>query len=305
MPREFTDPARGAAFPPLVPKYVSAPETVRRYLGQGSKNRLLHWVGNALIRWRPDVHRRDYHSPVLDSAVACMPCHSLGALDFLPELPQKTYRSWETSRYSTDRPETTVTCQDCHMARVLTAQKTHEVAALVPWGPAREGHHSHLFIGGNRTVPELLHDPEFALLEHKLNLEVATVALVAARRGEGTHDVEVRVETRNLGHDLPSMGAQNRWLWVEVVAKDAQGQDLVASKPPKGGDDAESESPVIFRCMNRPAPACDTTIGPDAGRVFRARLKLEAKAPIATVQASLHLSVDPEPIAVAARGFPF
>lgn len=305
LPRELGDPSRSIEFLPLLPKYVSAPETVRRYLGQGSSSRVLRWVSNALIRWRPDVHRHDYRSPVLSSATACMPCHSLGALDVLPDVPQKTYRSWELSRYATNNPATNVTCQDCHMARRMTGQPLHESGPLVPWGPVRERARSHLFLGGNRTVPNLLHDLDFERLEHQLNTQMATVTLVAARRSGDRIEVDVRVATRLVGHDLPSLGAQNRWLWVEVIALDAAGRRVGASHPPAGNDDASSESPVMFRVINPPAPARDTALRADVPRMVTARLSTEPGAVPTSVRAVLHVSVDSEPIGEDARRLPF
>jgi hypothetical protein len=305
LPAELGDPARGIEFLPLLPKYVSAPETVRRYLGQGSTNRALHWLSNALIRWRPDVHRHDYRAPVLESNLACMPCHSLGALDVIAALPQKTYRSWELSRYATNDPATNVTCQDCHMARQLTGRQLHESGPLVPWGPVRERNGSHLFLGGNRTVPELLHDQDFALLEHRLNTQMARVTLVAARLSGARLEVDLRLETRHVGHDLPSMGAQNRWLWVQVFALDAAGREVGASRPPAGSADTSGESPVVFRCIDHPTPACDTTLRAGVARAFTARLSTEPGAVPASVRAVLHYSVDRDPIAESARPLPF
>ena len=305
LPRELGNPSRSIEFLPLLPKYVSAPETVRRYFGQGSTNRALHWLSNALIRWRPDVHRHDYRSPVLASAIACMPCHSLGALDMLPELPQKTYRSWELSRYATNNPATNVTCQDCHMARRMTGRPLHESGPVVPWGPVRERSRSHLFLGGNSTVADLLHDQDFERLEHRLNTQMANVTLDAARLSGARLEVDVRVETRLVGHDLPSMGAQNRWLWVQVFAFDATGREVGASHPPTGNEDTSGESPLMFRCVNHPSPTCDTALRPDIGRVFTARLSTEPGAVPSSVRAVLHLSVDSESIAEVSRRLPF
>src|SRR5206468_610497 len=80
--------------------YLSAPETVARYLGQNSPTVLLRELGDLLIRWRPEVHRRDYHVPYLDRAAVCAGCHF------------ESYQSWRASPYagtaatkSTDDPK--------------------------------------------------------------------------------------------------------------------------------------------------------------------------------------------------------
>jgi len=305
IPKELATPARSTEFLPLLPKYVSAPESVRRYFGQGSSNRALRLLANALIRWRPDVHRQDYHAPVLDQSLGCMPCHSLGGLDMSPDVPQKTYRSWETSRYATTDPATTVTCQDCHMARKLTGARTQEAGSLVPWGPVRARNGSHLFLGGNRTVATLLDDPALSAAEHELNLRIGRVVLMGTRRDGARLDVDVRVESLLVGHDLPSMGAQNRWLWVEIIARDASGRAIGTSRPPKGGDDVGGESPVMFHCIEHPSPACDTALQADVPRLFTAHVTVDPGADVVTVQAVLHVSVDDDPIAEDTRRLPF
>ena len=78
-------------FLPGIPQFVSAPETVRRYIGQGSKSALGREIADLLIRWRPSVHSADYHAPVLDRSESCMPCHSMGMLDAAPEVPRKVF----------------------------------------------------------------------------------------------------------------------------------------------------------------------------------------------------------------------
>jgi hypothetical protein len=134
---------------------------------------------------------------------------------------------------------------------------------------------------------------------------MATVSLVAARVSDARLEVDVRVATRLVGHDLPSMGAQNRWLWVQVFALDATGRELGASRPPTGNEDTASESPLIFRCINHPSPACDTALRADTPRVFTARLSTAPGAVPASVRAVLHISVDHEPIAEVSRRLPF
>ena len=301
---EQMDPKNRKGLLPLLPQYVSAPETVRRYLGAGSDGWLGKKVSKLLIRWRPEVHRHDYHSPVLGSSLGCMPCHGGGGLDFRAEAPLKTYRSWETSRYNTGDPATTVTCQGCHLSRIPDGPREGEPGRWVPWGPVRKDHPSHLFVGGNRTVADKLNDEEFGQLEHELNLKAATVTIVGARRAEAGIEVDVRVASRLVGHDLPSMGAQNRWLWVEVSATDAGGRPLATTKPPESGEDLASESPVMFRCVNHPSPACDTLLQPDKPRDFTVKLKLDPRATPARLSARLHLSVDREPIAEDGKPFP-
>lgn len=301
---ELLAPDRRRDFLPLLPYYVSAPQTVRRYLGEDSENPVVHWVWKLLVRWRPTVHRHDYHSPVLRTSIACMPCHSEGALDLVHAVPNKTYRSWEVSRFNTDDPSTSVTCQNCHMVRVMTGEKASEPGRLVPWGPIRTHQPNHLFLGGNRTVPDLLKDDAFSTIQHDLNRQIATVAITGMRRQADGVVVDLRVaSTKIVGHDLPSMGAQNRWLWVSITVEDSAGKRIGYTKPPEKGDDRGSESPVIFRCIDHPSPDCDTLLRPGEPRAFTAQVKLAPGARPAKVTATLWLSVDREAIAEDVKSF--
>jgi hypothetical protein len=146
---------------------ISAPETVRRYLGQASSNAVLRWVGDLLIQWRPDMHRHDYHSPVLDTSEVCRSCHGMPPDD--PRTSHRTFVEWQRSAYNTAAPEQRVNCQDCHMTRDATGTPKHEPGRLVPWGPERPQRRSHLFLGGNASFDITLGDRDLAELQHALN----------------------------------------------------------------------------------------------------------------------------------------
>jgi Cytochrome c554 and c-prime len=289
---------------PRLPYYVSAPQTVRRYLGEGSRSRIARWISNALIRWRPSVHRADMHAPVLDDAVACMPCHSSGDFDSIPELAQKTYVSWEHSQFSTGDPRTTVTCQDCHMATALTGAKSSELGTLVPWGPTREHRVSHLLLGGNRVITDKLDERAQSKQEHEMNRRVVELNMVGSRPVNRWIEVSVEAKSRFVGHDLPTSAAQNRWLWIQFSAFDAAGTRLSETRPPKAKDDVGSESPLIFRCTEPPRPDCNTVLHPSVPQRFTARLSLPEGAVPSRVVATLWASFDDEPLASVSAPFP-
>jgi hypothetical protein len=303
LPANLVKDDLGAVLPRL-PYYVSAPETVRRYLGEGSANRLGRWLSRALIRWRPSVHKADMHAPVLDDAVACMPCHSSGDFDAMPQLAQKTYVSWEHSAYSTGDPGTTVTCQDCHMATEPTGGKPGEVGPFVPWGPARQHRASHLLLGGNRFITDRLHEDAQSKREHEMNLRSVEVSITGARENDDGAEVTVQLTSRRVGHDLPTSAAQNRWLWIELRALDRAGAKLAETKPPKAKDDVESESPLIFRCTEPPRPDCDTVLHPSVPRAFRGQLSLPRGVNPSRLVATLRASFDEEPLGSASIAYP-
>lgn len=299
-----------ADYPKLLaqlPQWVSAPETVRRYLGQGSGSPALRQIGNWLIRWRPSVHAADYGSPLLGTARACLGCHSMGGLDEPPEVPHKTWISWKQSAYNTGDPATTVTCQDCHMVKLknLTGRRvTNEKYRLVPWGPERGPGRNHLLLGGDVAAGEELGDNGYMRMEHKMNLRAARLGVLGSRLAGDEVHVDVRVENLMVGHYIPSMETHVRYLWVVVRALDAQGGVIAETPRPRSEDDFDGPSPLIFRCTEQPKPECDTLIRPNSHRDFVARLKLPPGSRPARLEARLHMSMDfLGPIATAQAPF--
>ena len=287
-------------FLPQMPAYVSAPETVRRYLGQGSRNPVLRAIGNYLIRWRPTVHSHDYHSPVLDSSAGCLACHSSGGLDEGPDIPHKTYISWKQSHFNTGDRETTVTCQDCHMAREMTGKPVREWARMVPWGPLRQPGRSHLLLGGNVNAARMLGDEDYARMEHEFSTRAAKIRLVDVKVEARRLLVTGEVEALLVGHYLPAMETHNRYLYVQARIYGADGKELASSAPPKNVEDFEAPSALLSRCTGEPKPECDTLLRPGSSRRYTARLDLPEgvnTAQVSTIAVELRLSIDLEAVA--------
>jgi hypothetical protein len=287
-----------AALMARTPFYVSAPETVRRYLFQGSRSALARRVANWLIRWRPAVHARDYHSPVLDDSRACLPCHSLG-IDS-PDVPHMTYYGWEHSPFVTGDPKTTVDCQDCHMVQHMTGQPVvSETARMVPWGPPRKGARSHLFLGGNAVAATHLHDEDLARRQHELNLQAASVSVSRVERSADVLDVTVSVRTELVGHYFPALETQLRYGWVELKAIDATGNVVASTPKPRDSQDFGCASPLIMASVDDPKPDNQRLVRPRVARDFIGHIPLPAGATVDRIVADLHASVDPSPIATA------
>lgn len=277
------------------PFYVSAPETVRRYLGQGSGNPLSHQIANWLIRWRPEVHRADYHSKVLDSSLACYGCHSLGVDD--PHVPHLTYLSWEKSSFNTHDPATTTTCQDCHMTRHMTGEPVRDPYRFVPWGPVHANGRSHLFLGGNARETAELKDDDLSILEHEFNTHAATLRITHAEQAQDMLNVTVAVRTDLVGHTFPALETEVRYAWVTITALDADGKKITWTRPPKGYADFGSESPLIMASTDDFKPDTQRLIEAKSTREFVGHLHIPSGAKVAQVQAELSESTDPKPFA--------
>jgi hypothetical protein len=281
------------------PLFVSAPETVRRYLGQGSRSPLLRRISNWLIRWRPEVHARDYHSPVLDDSRACLPCHSLG-LD-RPDVPHMTYFAWEKSPFYTGDPKTTVECQDCHMTRHMTGAPVNEEAQEVPWGPPRQHARSHLFLGGNVVASRTFGDPELAREQHDFNKGAVSVAVSRASRTKDAVDVTVTVSSERVGHHFPAIETKLRYAWVELEALDAAGHVVGHTARPKDSDDFGCSSPLIMASNDDIKPDTQRVVPARTSRDFGTRIPVPAGVEVDSIHAELRVSVDDQPLATANR----
>jgi cytochrome c551/c552 len=281
------------------PFYLSAPETVRRYIGQGSTNPIAHRVANWLIRWRPEIHSRDYHSPVLDDSRACLACHSLGV--DRPDVPHMTYYGWQISSYNTGNSKTSVSCLDCHMARNMTGGQTREAARMVPWGPERSGVRSHLFLGGNAGAAKQLGDEPFAALQHAFASKGVSLSLARVERTPTEIEVTVSVRSELVGHFFPALETKLRYAWIELKALDASGKVIAATPRPKDSEDFGSASPLVMASVDDPKPDNERLVKPGSTRDFTGHLPLTAGAPAVAFVAELHTSVDPDPIATVKR----
>jgi hypothetical protein len=288
-----SDPRYIAASMARMPQYVSAPETVRRYLGQGSNGKLAHEVGNWLIRWRPDVHKADYHSEILDSSRACEGCHSLGGDD--PSTPL-VYVSWQHSAYRTNEAATTVSCQDCHMTRHMTGKRVRDPERAVAWGPVRPNSRSHLFLGGNVRAAIELGDMDLARLEHAYNEQAMSVQFLKVDALAGAINATLSVRSTLIGHNFPGLESQIRYGWVQVKAFDAADNLLGTTDPPRGAADFDGPSPLIMAPMEDPGRGI---LGSQGTLELRARLGVPSSPPVAYLRAEVHHGMDPDPIATS------
>ena len=281
-----------------VPLYVSAPETVRRYLFQRSRRPLARRLANLLIRWRPAVHSRDYESPVMHDSRACLACHSLGV--DVATIPHMTYFGWKASSFVTADAATTVECQDCHMTEHVTGAPTHDHGRMVPWGPVRATR-SHLLLGGNVHAAETLGDADLARREHALNAAALTLTISSVHRVADVVEATVAVHSNLVGHFFPAFETQLRYGWIELEVMDAAGKLVASTAPPRDSQDFGAPSPFIMASSDDPKSDNQRLVGPRASREFRGHVALPKDAAVETLVALLHVAVDPTPIASGSR----
>jgi hypothetical protein len=284
------------------PFYVSAPETVRRYLGQGSTNPVVRWVGDYLITWRPEVHRRDYHSPFIDGSLVCKGCH--GAATDTPESPDKTYPDWEASDYNASDPNERVECQDCHMAGQITGGKVREPGRLVPWGPVRAQRRSHLFLGGNAAASLRFDSPETAEKQRELGRLTLRLSIEDVVIEDGRVRAQVTLENKSVGHFFPAYESLFRFAFIRLAAIGADGSVIAVSPRPETVEAVVPGTPVLYRWVDPKdiRILSDTTIPPHESRTFETWVHLPPDAPaISSVEARLGHNFDPEEFLIVAE----
>lgn len=158
--------------------------------------------------------------PLFERSEFCGACHDVlesSGLDL-----ERPYREWLESP-SADEGQT---CQDCHMPRVTRP--------AAKGAPEREGS-LHRFVGVDMPLiegwitpgeeAELVDDIQ-ALLDQSAAVHLEAPATVPLGR---TFDVTVTIDNRIPAHNLPTGSTFNRQVWLELIARDGEGNVLYST----------------------------------------------------------------------------
>ncbi len=213
-----------------------------------SKNPVLQWINETLVKAKPEMHKKTFLKPVIKTAEFCSTCHKVGIpygvnhyKDFVRG--QNHYDSWLVSGVSGHGaqsfyyPEVAkTTCTECHMAM---KPSTDFGAVDLDGSPGREIH-DHFFLGANTALPTLFGDTGAAtrqagfLAQQKVRVDLFGLreggaidgALIAPLRPASPtltpgkpYLVEVVVRTLNIGHLFSQGTVDSNEIWVELVAR--------------------------------------------------------------------------------------
>ncbi len=209
---------------------------------------------SSLKNAKSPFHKTQYSAHHASSRF-CGNCHNI----FHPynNFPvERTYDEWKYSIYA----QNNIQCMDCHMVPVETAMRVAD--KLKPprdlpkttisgfagvMGPYRKVVHDHAFVGGNAVVTAALsgkknynHDQAIKRLKN-----VASLALHVSHQSGPLYRLKVRVTNERAGHNLPTSLTEVRQIWLEVIAKDDQGRELMRSGT-LNADNSLPEDTVIF-----------------------------------------------------------
>ncbi|MCP4784845.1 MAG: cytochrome C [Fuerstiella sp.] len=147
---------------------------------------------------------------------------------------ERTYEEWRDSIYA----KKGIQCQDCHMQPVeraiqtaRTLQRVRNPGRATPRSPLREHISSHRFVGANAAVTRLLGADEHAAMAEKLLKSAASLELILRTpfTPGKMADFDVRVTNETAGHNLPTSLVEVRQMWLDVVALDADGNEVFRS----------------------------------------------------------------------------
>jgi hypothetical protein len=179
------------------------------------------------------------YDPFMESSELCGVCHDVSnpeyAVDRFTQPPheyaplERTYSEWLMSWYATQGDSGT--CQSCHMV------DTSGYVCIYPTVPYRTNIAQHDLTGGNTFAPLILPDfypglDTLALFEGADRAaatlrRAAEMSVHAYRSGDS---VIATVHITNLtGHKLPTGYPDGRRMWINLIARNAQGDTVFVS----------------------------------------------------------------------------
>jgi len=189
-------------------------------------------------------------SPLHLRAELCAGCHQV--FHYKEHTPlEHTYNEWKKGIYAVNG----IQCQDCHMVDIETFKRSADT-----FQKPQRSEYRHFFNGANFTMyfleklrAEKMGDAKLAAnAQNKYEMAVARLQAAAEIEVDpvytGTGDltkIRVRVHNKRCGHALPTSLTNIRQMWLEVVATDENGRELLKSgfvKP----DGSLSENTYLF-----------------------------------------------------------
>lgn len=142
------------------------------------------------------------------SAALCGSCHDIVTPKNVAL--ERTFAEWKTTLFSNDIPSERLTCAGCHMPG------RNDVAATVEGVKVRRVHdHSMPGVDGALIPwPEL--EAQRTMIQRELDSTVLSQMCVLTTTTGA--DIDVTLENVAAGHGWPSGAAQDRRVWIEVVA---------------------------------------------------------------------------------------
>ncbi|WP_298439155.1 hypothetical protein [uncultured Ferrimonas sp.] len=191
------------------------------YIFEDSTSSLLKYMEQKQINASPERHKASYSNPELyQSSLYCATCHNEFTSGPGANI-NDNFGEWLASPFnSPEDPSQHKTCIDCHMNQDAT-HFTQVSGYSTDNGPEKSNLRSHHFVGGNYFFTGMRN------AEHKkMSIDILKTALRLAVEKQGDR-FTAKISNVNSGHAMP--GGARRQVWVEVIATDANGQQVLSS----------------------------------------------------------------------------
>ncbi len=198
------------------------------YVFEDAKNSMLKWLSEKQINALPEQHKASYSKPELyQSSLYCATCHNEFTTGQGANV-NDNFGEWLASPFNApDDPKQHKTCIDCHMTQDVTDFDNKVGGQSTDNGPMKSNLRSHHLVGGNYFFTGM-RNPE----HKKMSIDILKTALSLEVEKQGSQ-LTAKVTNVNSGHDMP--GGARRQVWLEVIATDANGQQVYSSGVMKNG----------------------------------------------------------------------
>ncbi|WP_375749585.1 cytochrome D1 domain-containing protein [Vibrio sp. HN007] len=192
------------------------------YVFEDAESSMMKWLSEKQINASPEKHKASYSNPELyQSSLYCATCHNEFTTGQGANI-NDNFGEWLASPFnSPEDPAKHKTCIDCHMTQDVTDFDNKVAGQSTNDGPVKQNMRSHHFVGGNYYFTGMRNQ------EHKkLSIEILKTALELEVEKQGNL-ITAKVTNVNSGHDMP--GGARRQVWLEVIATDASGKQVLTS----------------------------------------------------------------------------
>ena len=176
-------------------------------------------------------HESEY-SELYTTSEYCGSCHDIDhPVSGMPI--ETTYKEWKEGPYS----KAGIQCQDCHMRQkpgipsTGSTQRPDNPGQACNIGPERDNVFTHYFVGANAFITDKLgatehRDMAIERLQNAATIDIETPNMV---KPGGEITVNILVTNDGAGHKIPTGIADEREVWIEITATDAEDQVIYRS----------------------------------------------------------------------------
>ena len=181
-------------------------------------------LNNVVKPWAHDVGYSPHHDPTkMESSVMCGTCHDIMTPSGFHL--ERTFFEYQKSNIS--KPPGFLSCQDCHMV----PDRNEEPTAVYP-GVSSRTNHSHLWPAVDVALTEWPNRDAMRIAVERCELQQRSLTDLKVEAGQSVpgepFSFTVFLETA-AAHSMPSGAASDRRMWVDLIAYDSAGTEVLKS----------------------------------------------------------------------------